>query len=152
MFRKAALIFVYSPSPAHAPHQPVDEWKGKRLHIPFISPRSPGRRGRHWKHPTEGRIQPSSSCFQLAILVKMGLLELVSNGDELVVPTLATVWSPVPRTVPASFIPPRNNGMTPSHQVINFYLKPHKKNKISEFPCTILTINKKPAGYTLGYI
>lgn len=88
----------------------------------------------------------------LLILVKVGLLELVSNGDELVVPALATVWSLVPRMVPASFIPPRNNGMTPSHQVINFYLKPHKKNKISEFPCTILTINKKPAGYTLGYI
>lgn len=91
-------------------------------------------------------------AFGLLILVKVGLLELVSTGDKLVVPAAATVWSLVPRMVPASFIPPHNNSMTPSHQVINFYLKPHKKNKISEFPCTILTINKKPAGYTLGYI
>lgn len=30
----------------------------------------------------------------------------------------------------------------PSHQVFCFYLKPHKKNKISQFPCTISTINK----------
>lgn len=32
--------------------------------------------------------------------------------------------------------------MSPSHQVFCFYLKPHKKNKISQFPCTISTINK----------
>lgn len=37
---------------------------------------------------------------------------------------------------------PTNKGMSASHQVFCFYLKPHKKNKISQFPCTISTINK----------
>lgn len=68
------------------------------------------------------------------------------------VPTVATVRSPAARTLAASFIPPRSKGRSPLLRVGCFYLKPHKKNKISEFPCTILTINKKPAGYTLGYM
>lgn len=69
------------------------------------------------------------------------------------VPAVATVQSPAAHMLTASFIPPRNKGRSsPLLQVGCFYLKPHKKNKISEFPCTILTINKKPAGYTLGYM
>lgn len=68
----------------------------------------------------------------------VGALESVLAGDEPAVLAVATVWSPVPRTLTASFIPPRKKGMSPSHRLVFcFYLKPHKKNKISEFPCTI---------------
>lgn len=86
-------MFVYSPAPAHARHQPADEWEKRAQHLFDLSQESCQEQAA-LETPRGGMDPAVPVVWLVPVCAGVGFLESSVVRDK--VPGVAMVWSLVP--------------------------------------------------------